>query len=153
MKRTRREHAGTVLCVGCFMKWCTRISLLVTIQSSATITDLSGRRGNRDIERPENSPVDCFQRNGAGRPKEQGTGKAAHGTLQPRQRIRSREENEARNPRRPCNNGIYAAKQVLLAAIGSYDFEIRAAATIPVPCSLFPVPSSPRQIRIYLPLL
>ena len=58
-------------------------------------------------------------------------------------------KNEARNPRRPCNNGIYAAKQVLLAAIGSYDFEIRAAATIPVPCSLFPVPSSPRQISIY----
>lgn len=25
-------------------------------------------RGNRDIERPENSPVDCFQRDGAGRP-------------------------------------------------------------------------------------
>ena len=24
--------------------------------------------GNRDIERPENSPVDCFQRDGAGRP-------------------------------------------------------------------------------------
>ena len=25
-------------------------------------------RGNRDIERPENNPVDCFQRDGAGRP-------------------------------------------------------------------------------------
>ena len=25
-------------------------------------------KGNRDIERPENSPVDCFQRDGAGRP-------------------------------------------------------------------------------------
>ena len=24
--------------------------------------------GSRDIERPENSPVDCFQRDGAGRP-------------------------------------------------------------------------------------
>ena len=36
-------------------------------------------KGNRDIERPENSPVDCFQRDGAGRPlgignREQGTG-------------------------------------------------------------------------------
>ena len=30
--------------------------------------------GNADIERPENSPVDCFQRDGAGRPEEQGTG-------------------------------------------------------------------------------
>ena len=31
--------------------------------------------GNRDIERPENSPVESFQRDGAGRPK--GLGKAA----------------------------------------------------------------------------
>ena len=30
------------------------------------------RIGNRDIERPENSTVRCFQRDGAGRPK--GTG-------------------------------------------------------------------------------
>ena len=27
--------------------------------------------GDRNIERPENSPVDCFQRDGAGRPKKQ----------------------------------------------------------------------------------
>ena len=40
-------------------------------------TDLSGRRGNRDIERPENAPVERFQRDGAGRPEEQGTGMAA----------------------------------------------------------------------------
>ena len=34
--------------------------------------------GNGDIERPENSPVDCFQRDGAGRPI--GTGMAATAT-------------------------------------------------------------------------
>ena len=29
---------------------------------------ISEATGNRDIERPENSPVDCFQRDGAGKP-------------------------------------------------------------------------------------
>ena len=48
---------------------------------------MSGRRGNRDIERPENAPVErmdasldtlrVLQRDGAGRPEEQGTGMAA----------------------------------------------------------------------------
>lgn len=33
--------------------------------------------GNRDIERPENSPVDCFQRDGAGRPLGTGMAQAA----------------------------------------------------------------------------
>ena len=33
-------------------------------------------KGNRDIERPENSPVDCFQRDGAGRPLETGNRKS-----------------------------------------------------------------------------
>ena len=38
-------------------------------------------KGNRDIERPENAPVERFQRDGAGRPEEQGTGMAADAIL------------------------------------------------------------------------
>ena len=100
-------------------------------KGSAKGTGTSSARKTLQIERPENAPVERFQRDGAGRPEEQGTGMAADAIQKPSPATEGSDSGEGGSPK-GCRKRSFSWKRVRKPSIPPGDRPLPALrATFP----------------------